>query len=157
MKKSALLASFLALLTLGVGTASNGTSPEEKVDRRTQDALALDAHPAKGGDAYRRYCSRCHGTRAHGSAQQEVPALAGQRYAYLIRQLANFAGSERDNSKMHAVTAQPELRQPQMWADIASYLNALPGQAPLTTGPGNDVALGRGIFHEQCAGCHGAD
>lgn len=157
MARSAVLPILLAAVTLLVGVTADGASPEEKVDRLTQEALSMDAHPTKGGDAYGHYCSRCHGERALGSAQKSVPALAGQRYAYLIRQLANFAGSERDNSKMHAVTAQPELRRPQMWADIASYLNSLPEQAPLTTGPGEGVALGRGIFHEQCASCHGTD
>lgn len=157
MTTSSVLPVFLASLVLLVGATAEGASPEERVDRRTQDALALDAHPLRGADAYRHYCSQCHGARALGNAQKEVPALAGQRYAYLIRQLANFAGSERDNSQMHAVTTRPELRRPQMWVDIASYLNSLPTRAPLTTGPGDDVALGRGIFQEQCASCHGSD
>lgn len=117
----------------------------------------MDAHPQHGAQQFGRYCSRCHGPTAAGIAMQAIPALAGQRYAYLIRQLANFAGGERDNSTMHDIVAHAELRQPQTWVDIASYLNAISTNSPAATGSGADVGLGRGIFHEQCASCHGAD
>lgn len=58
---------------------------------------------------------------------------------------------------MHGVVARAELQQPQTWVDIASYLNAVPATSTAATGSGTDVGLGRGIFHEQCASCHGAD
>jgi cytochrome c553 len=41
--------------------------------------------------------------------------------------------------------------------DVAAYLNRLPAPAAAKTGNGASVALGRGIFHEQCASCHRAD
>jgi cytochrome c553 len=134
-----------------------GASPAERVDRQTKAALAMDAHPERGRKVFGRYCVKCHGPGALGNAKQGMPALAGQRYAYLVRQLANFANAERDNSTMHAVVSRSELQSPQVWTDIAAYLNGIPSRLPLTTGPGQDVALGRGIFHEQCAACHGSD
>jgi len=129
----------------------------EPVDRQTQSALSMDSHPDRGSRAFVRYCAKCHGPRALGNAKGGIPALAGQRYAYLIRQLANFAGAERDSSAMHGVVSQAELQEPQMWADIAAYLNGLPGGSARSAGPGADVALGRGIFSERCAACHGLD
>jgi len=86
-----------------------------------------------------------------------IPALAGQRFAYLVRQLANFAGGERDSGSMHAVVSQEELREPQTWVDIAAYLNRVPLSSRPQTGDGARLALGRGIFHEQCATCHRGD
>jgi cytochrome c553 len=132
-------------------------SAAERVDRQTKAALAMDAHPERGGKVFGQYCVKCHGPRARGDAKQGIPALAGQRYAYLVRQLANFANAERDSSTMHAVVLQAELQSPQAWTDIAAYLNGTPSRLPLSTGPGKDVALGRGVFHEQCASCHGLD
>jgi cytochrome c553 len=117
----------------------------------------MDAHPDRGAKDFEHFCSRCHGPTAAGRAARDIPALAGQRYAYLIRQLANFAGGERDNSTMHAAVAKADLQQPQTWVDIASYLNAISADSPAGTGSGTDIGLGRGIFHEQCASCHGAD
>ena len=41
--------------------------------------------------------------------------------------------------------------------DIAAYVNNLPKREPAGTGDGSHAALGRGIFHEQCASCHKGD
>lgn len=130
---------------------------EEAVDRATQKALTLDVHPDRGGSLFSQYCARCHGTQALGNASRAIPALAGQRFTYLVRQMANFAGLERDSNTMHAVLSQIELRGAQAWADIAAFLNKAPSVNRAQRGEGNYLTLGRAIFHEQCASCHSAD
>jgi len=130
---------------------------EEAVDRATQAALELDAHPDRGALQFKQYCARCHGAEAQGDAAHAIPELAGQRFKYIVRQLADFAGAERDSAAMHHVVTQKELRQPQTWVDIAAYLNNVPMARHAQTGDGTHVALGRGIFHEQCASCHRGD
>jgi cytochrome c553 len=130
---------------------------EEAVDRATQAALGLDAHRDLGASQFRQSCARCHGLEAEGDARHAIPALAGQRFKYLVRQLANFAGAERDSATMHHVVTQKELREPQTWVDIAAYLNNTPMVRRAQTGDGARVGLGRGIFHEQCASCHRGD
>jgi cytochrome c553 len=144
----------MAALTLGCTAAR---ASEQAVDRATQAALSLDAHPDRGGPQFARHCARCHGSEAQGDAGRSIPALAGQRFTYLVRQLANFAGEERDSDTMHQVLSAKHLRGPQVWVDIAAYLNKVPPSHPAQTGDGTQLALGRGIFHEQCAGCHSAD
>lgn len=146
----------IALLAVIAATAL-GASSAEDVDQQTQAALGMDAHPERGGRLFAQHCARCHGSQALGDAKRLVPALAGQRHAYLVRQLANFAYGERDSSSMHAVVSRPALHAPQAWTDIAAYLNAMPNRSPLSTGPGAEEALGRGIFQQQCAACHGSD
>jgi cytochrome c553 len=79
------------------------------------------------------------------------------RFSYLVRQLANFANQERDSHPMHALLAQPDLRNPQAWVDVASFLNKAPIDRATIKGDGSHIALGRGIFHEQCASCHEPD
>lgn len=130
---------------------------EEAVDRETQAALALDAHPGRGAAQFARYCARCHGSQAQGDASRAIPSLAGQRFTYLLRQLANFAGGERDSGAMHQVVSRKEMREPQNWVDIAAYLNKTAPLQRAQTGDGMDLARGQGIFHEQCASCHRAD
>ncbi len=122
---------------------------EESVDRMTQAALQLDAHADRGGAQFRQYCARCHGLEAQGDPDRAIPALAGQRFKYIVRQLANFAGAERDSVTMRHVVMQKELREPQTWVDIAAWLNNAPMVRHAQTGDGTHVALGRGIFHEQ--------
>ena len=115
------------------------------------------AHADSGAGQFRAHCARCHGPQGYGAAKQAIPALAGQRYTYLVAQLGNFAAGARDSDTMHRVVSQKALREPQVRADIAAYLNAAEPSTLPATGDGADVALGRGIFHEQCAACHGAD
>jgi cytochrome c553 len=146
-----------AWLSTPVSLRASVTIAEERVDHQTHAAMALDAHPARGGEDYAQHCARCHGNDAQGNAEKLIPALAGQRFAYLVRQLANFAGSERDSATMHGVVSQPGIDDPQRWVDIAAHLNRLAPAAEVQTGNGEAKDLGRGIFHEQCASCHGAD
>jgi cytochrome c553 len=145
------VAALCALMSVGVRAS------EEAVDGATQAALQLDAHPDLGASQFRQSCARCHGSEAQGDASRAIPALAAQRFKYLVRQLANFAGEERDSATMHHVVTQKELREPQTWVNIAAYLNNMPVAARALTGDGAHLGLGRGIFHEQCASCHRGD
>jgi cytochrome c553 len=151
------VAVLMALVVIGSVAQAEPRASEEAVDRTTQTALALDAHPDRGASRFAHHCARCHGAGGQGDADRAIPALAGQRFTYLVRQLANFAGAERDSDTMHRVVSQPGLRVPQAWVDIAAYLNRLPSSHGVQTGDGRRVALGRGIFHEQCASCHRGD
>jgi cytochrome c553 len=127
------------------------SASEEAVDRQTQAALILDVHPDRGAAQFARYCARCHGSQAQGDASRAIPNLAGQRFTYLVRQLANFAGGERDSDTMHLVQSRKEMREPQTWVNIAAPSHRA------QTGDGAALALGQGIFHEQCASCHRTD
>jgi len=129
----------------------------ERVDQQTRAALSLDAHPERGHRIFERDCAGCHGAKGLGNVKRRVPALAGQRYAYLIRQLANFSGDERDSSAMHGVLSKAGLDNPQTWVDMAAYLNGIADEPRLLTGPGRDLALGQHLFQAQCAACHSVD
>jgi cytochrome c553 len=130
---------------------------EESVDVATRLALSMDAHPKAGGRLFAKNCSSCHGGDAGGEPSLNTPALAGQRFAYVVRQLANFAGAERDSGEMHKVVSKAALRQPQAWVDIAAWVNAQPVNGTAQTGNGAHLGLGEGIFREQCASCHKQD
>ena len=112
---------------------------------------------SSGAALYAEHCAACHGPKGFGNAAQLIPALAGQRQAYLIQQLARFTELERESDAMHLVVARPELEDPQAWADIAAYLNALPPARFAQAGDGHGVNLGEAIFREQCASCHDDD
>jgi cytochrome c553 len=148
---------FLALAALCALVSVDACASAESVDQATQSGLSLDAHPDRGAAEFGPYCARCHGSRAQGDASRAIPALAGQRFAYLVRQLANFAGLERDSRAMHGALSQVELRGPQTWVDIAAYLNRAPLSDPVQRGDGTRLHVGRDIFLEQCAACHSAD
>ncbi len=155
--RNCLPGAMLVSLAVCAAWAPTTRASEESVDQATQAAMSLDAHPKRGAAVYAKYCTQCHGAQALGNASRSIPALAGQRFAYLVRQLANFAGAERDSSAMHKVVSQQVLQKPQSWVDIAAYLNNAPLIGAAQNGDGKHLSLGEAIFHEQCATCHSHD
>ena len=152
----------LLRLALPIGAAAwLCAAPAQATERRVDDlvhtARSLDAMPARGKSIFRRQCRQCHGADALGDRTRAIPALAGQRQAYLIRQLADFAEQDRDSAEMHGVMTRAWLRQPQAWADLAAYLNGLPVNVTPERGDGKWLELGEGVYREQCASCHEED
>jgi len=146
---------FAVIVVLVIMAAARAS--EESVDRATMTALSLDAHVKHGRALFIAQCASCHGRTGYGDSSRSIPALAGQRFAYIVRQLANFSGDERENDTMRHVVTRPNMRGAQSWADVAAYVSRLPANPAAETGDGINLALGRGIFHEQCASCHQSD
>lgn len=130
---------------------------EQRVDDLVQTARSLDAEPRHGGSLFRAQCVQCHGRAALGDPGRGIPALAGQRQAYIVRQLANFVEHDRDSDLMHQVVARDQIREPQAWVDLAAYLNGLPVMKNPEHGDGSLLEFGEGVFREQCASCHEED
>lgn len=128
-----------------------------RVDQLVRTALELEPNASRGAALYLQNCARCHGQGAIGDPRNVIPALAGQREAYLIKQLADFTELERESQEMHAVVARAALNEPQAWADVAAYLSRLPPAPFPETTDGEGVELGEAIFQEQCASCHEED
>lgn len=145
------LAVVASVLALG---AAGTRASEETVEQATRTALAMRANPQHGHAHYDRYCSRCHGAGGRSDANPRIPVLAGQRYAYLVRQLASLADDQRESATMHGVLSVAPLRDPQTWADVAAYLNAAPAPAHPQTGDGRQLGLGEATYHVECASCH---
>jgi cytochrome c553 len=67
---------------------------------------------AYGKRLFEKECSLCHGLTGDGMAEKFYPVLAGQHYAYLLRQLADIRAGKRGNA------------HPTMVRLIAKYDNA---------------------------------
>ena len=81
----------LAVIAVSVSLAVAHAS-EESVDQATKTALSLDPHVKDGRALFLAQCAGCHGRTGYGDLSRSIPALAGQRFAYIVRQLANFSG-----------------------------------------------------------------
>lgn len=150
------ITSLALLCAISVVSVPSLASPA-RVDRLVRTALQLDGNIKRGASIYAQECARCHLTSAIGDPRNVIPALAGQRHAYLIKQLADFAELEREGEDMHAVVSKAALNEPQVWADLAAYLNSTPPVRFPETGEGGGVELGEAIYQEQCASCHEED
>ena len=78
-----------------------------------------------GKQLYEALCSTCHGLNAEGNGMRFVPRLAGQRNAYLLRQLHDVVDGRRPNmAAMHAAALRK--LDVQQLAGLADYMSQLP-------------------------------
>jgi cytochrome c553 len=141
-------------LVLSAFAASAAT---ERAEELTQTALKLDASTQRGAALYRTQCASCHGPSGLGDANRQIPVLAGQRRAYVIKQLADFAERDRIATQMHKVVDRSQVNEPQAWADVALYVNNLPVPQSAQKGDGKYVSLGEASYQQWCSSCHEDD
>lgn len=140
-----------AMLTLCV-------APSQAMERSMElvgKAFTLTPDSERGRDLFRKSCAACHGDQAWGRADTGVPALAGQRELYLLRQLADVAELNRDIPEMHRLPVFIGVNVEQQWRDVAAWLAAQPLNRSPQHGDGHALDLGSGIYRDSCAQCHG--
>jgi cytochrome c553 len=147
----------LALTAAMITAASLASAAADRVVELTLDALDLDADARRGAALYSEECASCHGREALGAGQHDIPALASQRRAYIIRQLAAFSERDRIATQMHRVVSRKAVSEPQSWADLALYLNKLPPPKGADTGDGKHLSLGAASYQQFCSSCHEED
>jgi cytochrome c553 len=80
---------------------------------------------ARGAEVYARSCASCHGRTGDGSGLGQTPRVAGQNYAYLVRQIHDAVEGRRPNFSASHISLLKELD----YADItgvADYLARIP-------------------------------
>jgi cytochrome c553 len=148
------IAVLVALLANAAALAAVSTA---RLEQRARSAMRLTADPVHGQLLYARNCADCHGAQAHGDTIRLIPALAGQRRAYLIKHVAELNDAERAAAHMHPKLESVELAVPQAWADLATYLRQC---APLEVASSSNQQLvmrGARSYRRWCAACHGSD
>jgi cytochrome c553 len=129
----------------------------ESAEQLTRSALELDADQKRGAGLFSKHCASCHGAQAFGNPNRGIPALAAQRRAYVIKQLADFTERDRITTQMHKVVATEAVSGLQAWADVALYINQLPAPRKVQTGDGKHLSLGEASYAQWCASCHEED
>jgi len=146
------IAAALSLLTAAVPVMAAGAGDVASIlagmasDRKARDA-AIEA-----GEKTASFCANCHGQRGV-SAIPDVPNLAAQHPAYLLRQIESFVAGTRKNAFMEGLM---KALSPQERAQLVIYYTTRP--AP--EGASSEAALvatGQKAFAQLCARCHGAD
>ncbi len=149
----------LALLTAPLAPIRAAVAPAAEV---ASEASLQAADPQHGRILYLEHCQACHGARAWGDGPREIPALAGQRAAYLEEQLRRFATGARPGSDMHGPAMRDTLRatdvnRPPAIRDLATFLAQAAAPAQVEQGEGGGLPAGKRAYLRVCAGCHGED
>jgi cytochrome c553 len=153
MQQPAKIFAVVVLFILPVQTAAAQT---ERGNALIERALALRGDVANGESLYVTHCASCHGPQAYGNAATVTPSLAGQLPIYLIKQLVDFAESDRSAPEMHRVVAVKQLVSPQAIRDVSTYVSELPPNPQPEVGDGKDLVEGKRYYSGLCAFCHGA-
>jgi cytochrome c553 len=147
-----------ALLLFGcLGSIAADAALSERAERLIAQAMQLDADRSRGEAIYRANCVGCHGVDGFGDASRNIPAVAAQRRAYVIKQLVDFVERERIATQMHRVVSRKALRDPQAWADVALYVNGLPAPTQTEIGDGQFLEIGEASYEQFCSSCHESD
>ena len=119
-----------------------------------EEKTAVKADPAKGeaiytnGDTARNIpaCVSCHGAAGNSTIVQN-PKLAAQHEAYIVKQLNDFKGPQRNNAIMTSIAkalTDAEVK------NIAAYLNAQ-AQKPGAAKNKDTVEIGKKIYRAGIA------
>ena len=66
-----------------------------QLSQATKRGVGSGEFAEEGGRLYTAQCQSCHGVDAQGNAEKGVPKLAGQHYAYLMRQMYDAVDGRR--------------------------------------------------------------
>jgi cytochrome c553 len=129
--------------------------PAQGQRRELDYVMGTTPDPARGAKLYET-CAACHGQRGEGVSDGSVPAIAGQHYLVLVKQLADFRAEVRPDLRMRHFADTSHLAFSQQIADVSAYVSRLSANPPAVAIPGDAVARGSGIYARKCERCHGA-
>lgn len=82
----------------------------------------------RGAELYARDCVTCHGASGGGDAGRTIPALGGQHYAYLLRQIRAVAAGRRGNRDAEMEHRIRDYSDAELRA-VVDYASRLPGRS----------------------------
>jgi cytochrome c553 len=100
-------------------------------------------------------CSACHGLDGAGVDDGSVPAIAGQHFRVLARQLVDYRHDKRWDRFMEHYADEHNLGDTQNLADVADYISHLAPVRSQGIGDGEFTSKGERVYARSCAGCHG--
>jgi cytochrome c553 len=95
------------------------TRPEASVSVGSGEFLA------RGTEVYARSCASCHGKTGEGSGLRQTPRVAGQNYAYLVRQIHDAVEGRRPNFSAAHISLLKGLDYAEIMG-VADYLARMP-------------------------------
>lgn len=84
---------------------------------------------AEGQKVYEKHCASCHGKKGEGDAAKFIPVLAGQHFAYVLRQAQDIRDGKRGNAHKDMAKVVKKLGDKELTA-VADYLSRLATPAP---------------------------
>ncbi len=145
----------ILLLLAGLSFAALPAAHAASTARSEFDAAVRATPEMRNGAQLFETCAACHGPRGEGLTDGNIPAIAGQHFRVLVKQLTDFRSDKRWDIRMEHFTDRHHLKGPQDVADVAGYVASLQRPFPVGIGPGGDVGRGGSVYFRLCESCHG--
>lgn len=147
--------SLTCLVLLQAPAAPVFAADEDAATAEYAEAMSLTPDLDSGRQIYLT-CAVCHRPEGWGTIDGTYPQIAGQLRPVIVKQLADIRAHRRDNPLMLPFSGRRILGGPQQIADVSAYVAQLPMSPRNGVGPGVDLELGRQVYADKCASCHGA-
>lgn len=128
---------------------------DKESEKEYQAVIHAKVDPQHGEQLFQSTCARCHGAAASGADDGSIPALAGQKFRFIARQLVDYRHDERWDVRMEHFADFPYLVFAQDVADAAGYLARMPRTGTPAQGSGEYLEHGQELYAHRCASCHG--
>jgi cytochrome c553 len=147
---------FAVMLTLAAMARPVDAAPALRVSATKELAAVLRATPnPDNGEHSFANCIACHGDDGRGETNGAVPAIAGQHFSVIAKQLVDFRHGRRWDLRMEHVTRLEALGTAQNLADVAAYVANLPPSTAAGQGTGEYLDSGAQAYTAGCSSCHG--
>jgi cytochrome c553 len=133
-----------------VACASTVQAQQREIDY----VMGTTPDAARGSKLYKT-CAACHGQRGEGVSDGSVPAIGGQHYLVVVKQLADFRADVRSDMRMRHFADTRHLAYSQQIADVSACVSSLPVSPPAAAIPGDALVRGANIYIRSCERCHG--
>jgi cytochrome c553 len=138
-----------------ISAALPGLAPASSIAQDEFQLVLLATPNLEHGAALYDTCAACHGPTGAGAHDGSVPAIGGQHFKVIARQLVDFRHGKRWDERMAHFANTHHLRDAQEIADVAAYANALSPAHDPDIGPGESLPQGAQVYANVCASCHG--
>ena len=101
-------------------------------------------------------CAACHGPDGGGVSDGIVPAIAGQHYRVVARELVDYRHDKRWDVRMEHHADDHNLGDTQDLVDVAAYISSMTPARTGGVGDGEFTEYGARVYARSCASCHGA-
>lgn len=141
----------IALAAVLLSACASPGAPVDSAPRGSTPAAAVGA--SKGAKIFAD-CAGCHGATGQGTANGQVPAIAGQHYSVILKQLHDYREGERWDARMESVMAEHRFEDEAQLESVAAYIAGM-RMAPAGGGSGMGSEHGAKVYAQHCASCHG--
>jgi cytochrome c553 len=144
-----------ALSSVGLAQSRVGAAHDPEWNRELGVAMRATPDVRAGEDAYAP-CGACHGVDGRGVVDGSVPAIAGQHFTVIAKQLVDYRHGRRWDMQMEHAAKMRHLQGGEDIADVAAYVSRMPRGFGSGTGPGEFLNEGARAYFRHCERCHGA-